>query len=134
MTWQALRQLRLQSWYAYQNITYSLSSASNDQNLQTIGGQNPRNQAALRASTSLTDSVELDGMLRYVGALNSIQIDDYIECNVRLGWHISKDLELSLLNGTDLLHANHAEGSSQYVIFVNARPERGVYGLIRYSF
>lgn len=45
---------------------------------------------------TLPRRLDLDGMLRYVGALPDPQVPDYRELSVRLGWRATRSLELSL--------------------------------------
>lgn len=74
----------------------------------------PRNQLSLRSSMDLPHHWELDVAWRWVDDLviNNAgvpnQVPAYSELDVRLAWHPSPALELSLV-GRNLLHNRHAE-------------------------
>jgi iron complex outermembrane receptor protein len=74
----------------------------------------PEQRASLRSSMDLTDRVELDAALRWVDArqLNAGPIEEtlpsYSELDVRVGWHATPNLDISIV-GQNLLHDHHAE-------------------------
>ncbi|MEO7742174.1 MAG: TonB-dependent receptor [Usitatibacter sp.] len=70
-------------------------------------GNNPRRTALLRSLWNVTPSTQLDLMLRYVGALPNPAVPAYTELNARLGWRVSRSLELALvvMNALDRDHA-----------------------------
>ena len=71
-------------------------------------GDDPRSQAGLTSSMNVGTRFTADASLRYVGSLPDPGLPAYCELTVRLGWHASKTLELSL-SGTNLLRAYHEE-------------------------
>lgn len=71
-------------------------------------GQDPSYQAQIRSEWNVTDKVELDAWLRSVGPIDTAPVPGYTELNMRLGWRIRDDLELSL-NGVNLLSPRHLE-------------------------
>ena len=73
-----------------------------------------------------TAEIELDGWLRYVDELPSPAVDSYTELDLRLGWHATEALELSLA-GQNLLHASHAEFGPATAF--REEVERGWYGV-----
>ncbi|HEX3485647.1 MAG TPA: TonB-dependent receptor [Micropepsaceae bacterium] len=73
-----------------------------------FAGNDPSYQASLRSSMDLANAVELDITLRAVDDLPSPRIPGYLEADMRLGWHVTKTLELAVV-GTNLLHARHTE-------------------------
>jgi len=101
----------------------------------------PEHQFSLRSSMDLLTNLEFDSTLRWV---DSLRIDNgpnggpvvgtvpaYCELDVRLGWHATKNLTISL-NGQNLLHDRHAEygypGAAQEQIV------RGVYAKIAWQY
>jgi len=60
-------------------------------------GNDPRRWFTLRSALDLTPRHELDVMLRYVGALPTPAVPSYTAVDARLGWQLSKSLELSFL-------------------------------------
>ncbi len=97
----------------------------------------PGQQFSLRSSVDLPRNVELDSGLRWVDTLhnnngpNPGTVPGYFELDVRLGWHPTRSLELSLV-GQNLLHDHHPE----YGFPGPAREEiqRSVYGKATWRF
>lgn len=97
----------------------------------------PQHQVSIRSSMNLPHNFELDAHLRWVDALDInnggtvASVPNYTELNVRLGWHATKNLELSL-TGQSLLHDEHPEyglpGPNRVEI------ERSVYGKVQWRF
>jgi iron complex outermembrane recepter protein len=71
-------------------------------------GDDPASQAAMTSSMDIGSSVTFDVSLRHVAALPDPVLASYNDLNARLGWHVSKALELAL-SGTNLAHAFHLE-------------------------
>ena len=71
-------------------------------------GQTPRNQFSLNSSFDLPKDVEFDVFFRYVDNLPTLNIDSYVEANIRLGWKPTEDLEISFV-ARNLLDKRHAE-------------------------
>jgi iron complex outermembrane receptor protein len=53
-------------------------------------------------------SLELDTMLSFVSSVHDFSIPAYTRADVRLGWHVSRQLELSI-QGENLLGSLHLE-------------------------
>jgi iron complex outermembrane receptor protein len=76
--------------------------------------QDPKEQFSVRSSVDLPGRVEFDAQFRWVGELTNNNfnvagtVPSYGELNLRLGWHPTESLELSLV-GQNLLHAHHPE-------------------------
>jgi iron complex outermembrane receptor protein len=62
----------------------------------------------LRSSWDIAAGQELDATLRYVGALARPAVPSYTAVDLRYGWRVNKDLEVSLI-GRNLLDPHHAE-------------------------
>lgn len=93
----------------------------------------PKHQFSLRSSMDLPHQVELDGGLRWIDTLHNNSgasvgtVPSYFELDVRLGWHPTDRLELSIV-GQNLLHDQHPE----YGFPDSSRVEiaRSVYGKV----
>jgi iron complex outermembrane recepter protein len=68
----------------------------------------PNARASLQSYVDLGSGVTWDASLRYVGALPHPAVPAYCELNTRLGWQVTRALDLSL-TGDNLLHARHRE-------------------------
>jgi iron complex outermembrane recepter protein len=98
----------------------------------------PKNQVFLRSSMDLPGNLELDPAFRWVDSLiynvNGVPgiVPSYAELDVRLGWHVAQNIELSV-TGQNLLHDHHLE----YVISGSSPQEqiqRNVYGKLTCQF
>jgi len=69
-------------------------------------GDDPEYQVLVRSQHDLTDTVELDVRLRAVDDLAAV--DGYVEADVRLGWRLTDQLELSV-TGRNLLEDRRVE-------------------------
>jgi iron complex outermembrane receptor protein len=95
----------------------------------------PEQQFSFRSSMDLPHNVELDAALRWVDTLhnnngpNPGTVPSYFELDVRLAWHPTKNLELSVV-GQNLLHDHHPE----YGFPSPTRQEipRSVYGKVTF--
>ena len=97
----------------------------------------PQQQFSIRSSMDLPRDVELDAGLRWVDTLHNNNgstagtVPSYFELDVRIGWHVTKNLEVSIV-GQNLLHDHHAEygfpGPTQEEI------KRSVYGKVAWQF
>ncbi len=83
LDWQPRDWWQVQAWWAHIQPKYADSSLS-------------RNHANIRSYMNLPEGFELDGTVRYVDARTSANIPSYVELDLRFGWHINPELELSL--------------------------------------
>jgi iron complex outermembrane receptor protein len=60
-------------------------------------GNDPRHTAMLRSQWDFTPRHEVDVTWRYVGRLPNPVVPSYSVVDARIGWRLSKSLELSLL-------------------------------------
>ncbi len=68
----------------------------------------PGHQASLHSSINFGGGVTWDAYLREVGALPHPAVPGYVELDTRLGWDITKALQISL-SGFNLLQPRHLE-------------------------
>ena len=123
--WQVLERLRLQGSYTLLR-TNVIGSSGDDRDA-------PRGRAAARISWDPCDAVSLDVMGRYVSPSYTQNVDRYIEADVRLGWRISKDVELSLV-GQNLLHARHFESADSGLNEQATEAQRSFYASLSVKF
>jgi len=94
---------------------------------------NPTHQFSLQSSMNPTSGVELDTVFRYVDDVPSLNVDSYVELDVRIGWQCTESLELSLV-GRNLLDGHHPEYASEIVEYVPSEVERSVYAKATWRF
>jgi iron complex outermembrane recepter protein len=71
-------------------------------------GNDPRQTFGLRGSVDLGRGLELDGYLRAISRLPQPLVPGYAELDLRAGWWLTPDLEVSIV-GRNLLHPSHPE-------------------------
>ncbi|NEX22855.1 TonB-dependent receptor [Thiorhodococcus mannitoliphagus] len=89
----------------------------------------PRNQVSLRSWLDLRSDLELDVNFYYVDELINFDTAAYPRLDIRLGWQVRPDLELSLV-GKNLLDDTHPEFSK---FGGNSEPEGLVYTQVERS-
>lgn len=89
-------------------------------------GLSPQHQASLRTLHQLTDSMTLDTWLRYVDELPNHEVNNYVDLDIRLGWQLTNDIELSLV-GQNLLEGARLEYIDDLISNAPTQVERGVY-------
>lgn len=136
ITFVPIRNWRLTASYSY--IELSLDPHGDDLNSgELLEGATPRHQWTLRSLHDLTNSVQLDLQLRSSSAIRSSTeigsgggIAGYTELDVRVAWHVTKQMQVSVV-GQNLLHDRHTEFGSPAA---RGEIERGVYGKIAWDF
>jgi iron complex outermembrane receptor protein len=124
-TWRLNPQLRLQAGYTYQSLV--LNPVAGSPALASSGAQlanDPRNRGQVALGWDFARNMELDVQARYVGALPNPQVPAYSAVDLRWGWRVRPDLELSLAirNLTDPQHVewgaagNRAEIPRSFIV------------------
>jgi iron complex outermembrane receptor protein len=118
-SWQAAPSWRLSSGFVAQNINTSLKPGSTDISGATgLATSDPSHYWMLRSSYDISEDKELDVTVRRVGALRAPAVPAYTTMDVRVGWQVRQDLELSVV-GQNLLDKSHPE--------FGAAPARSVF-------
>ena len=127
-TWQAASWWKLQANYSLLYTKIHFSDGGLDAvNEHALEGSSPRYQASLRSSIDLPRGFEFDAGIRYVDALPVLHVPAYVAVDVRLGWHISDSVELSVV-GRNLLDRRHAEFLPTNIGTGATEVERSIYG------
>lgn len=109
--WRPVEWTRWQASWTLFDKDLSLRPGSADPTAGLTEGNDPPRTFGLRGSFNLGRGVELDGFLRHIGRLPRPEVPGYAELDLRAGWWITPDLELSLV-GRNLLHDAHREFST----------------------
>jgi iron complex outermembrane receptor protein len=128
--WRPFDWLRLEGSYTYLRVTSPPPDGVNTY----VAGTSPNHQYSLRWMMDLTAKTQLDLWLRHVGRLKAQdqEVPPYTELDVRLGYAVSKSLDVSLV-GQNLLDNRHGEFSETSSIPVNYIP-RGIYAKATWKF
>jgi len=137
ITYQVLHWWRLHGSYDFLKEHLHVKDGQLDINAALNETSDPEHQFQIRSSMDLPGNVELDTGLRWVDTLYNNNgstvgtVPSYFELDVRLGWHVTKNLELSIV-GQNLLHDQHPE----YGFPSPTREEivRSVYGKVSWQF
>ncbi|MPZ76742.1 MAG: TonB-dependent receptor, partial [Deltaproteobacteria bacterium] len=119
--WRWLDWWRWRFAYSHVNINLTKRSGSTDVSTEpSTEGSSPHNQFSLTSFVDLPGNLQLDSILRYVDNLPAQNVGQYFNLDLRLGWHATKNVELSLV-GQNLLAGHHAEWGD------GTKIQRGIY-------
>jgi len=113
-TYQAAKGWRLHGGYTLLREDIRVKAGQSDLNNALNETADPRHQFSLRSSIDLPHHLEFETGIRWVDALRlnnngaEAKVPGYFELDIRLAWHPTPGLELSLV-GQNLLHDHHAE-------------------------
>lgn len=118
---------QLRGGYTYFGKKLKVKEGSNDSNKGSAESNDPKHQFLALSTLSLPAGFNLGTVFRYVGKLPQPEVDGYAELDIRIGFDINKNLELSIV-AQNLLNKRHLE-------FIPSSPaprelERGIYGKI----
>jgi len=107
--WRPATWWELKGSYAYLTMGLETKPGSNDPTSVPLDeGSSPHNQWVIQSLVNLPKKLEFDQTYRYVSALPARMVGSYGTADVRFGWHITPELELSVV-GHNLLQPHHAE-------------------------
>jgi iron complex outermembrane receptor protein len=118
-TWQATQMLRLSGGVTVLHKSLHLEPGSTDPVGAANLGDDPLNQWSVRAAFTLAHRQEFDVALRHVAALPDPAVPAYTAVDLRYGWLVRDDVELSVI-GQNLFDREHPE--------FNAAPGRSEIG------
>jgi iron complex outermembrane receptor protein len=107
-SWQAAETWRLSAGLTTLRKHLTLKPGSTDPDGPNNMGNDPDYQWVMRSSHNLAPRQELDVMLRRVDELPDPRVPAYLAVDVRYGWHVRRDLELSLI-AQNLFDPSHPE-------------------------
>ena len=131
--WEIARWWRIQPSYTYLQMQLHKRSGSTDTVSEHDEGKSPHNQFTLRSSMDFPHDISLDCTVRYVDSLPALQIDSYVQLDVRLAWRPTRNVELSIV-GQNLLDDRHPEFSPSFVATQRVEIQRGMYGKVTWRF
>ncbi|NEX59544.1 TonB-dependent receptor plug domain-containing protein [Noviherbaspirillum galbum] len=107
--WQASERWRLSAGFTAQRISSSLDPGSRDSSATTgLVTSDPSNQWQLRSLFDVAPGQELDLSLRHVNSLVQPAVPSYTALDLRYGWKVRRNLEISI-TGQNLLDPAHPE-------------------------
>ena len=123
---------RLRAAYTYLHMDFHLRPGA-DSSSDRGAGENPEHQLMLWSALDLRPDLRLDGILRYVDRLPTLDIDAYLVADLRLAWEPSGSLEIALV-GRNLLEKHHPEFQAFFVDTLPTRTQHEIYATVRWRF
>ncbi len=130
---QILEAWRLRTAYTYFNLEFEKDADSTDTANADFEGKSPQNQLSVRSLHDLFVNWELDFWLRYVDELPALQIADYWDLDIRLGWLPTDSLELSFV-AQNLLDDGRFEFTPDVINTTSTQVPRAFYGKLVWRF
>jgi len=96
-------------------------------------GGSPNHRFAFRSMMDLPRGFEFDAGIRHAGGVQRSAIPSYLVMDVRLGWHPTPNLELSIA-GQNLLDDRHLEYVPDAVRIQRTEVEHSVYAKATWRF
>ena len=133
--WQVRPGWRLNLSYTWLDMALHLDDGSMDHVSQSIEDASPTSSAVLWSRLDLGNTLQFDSALRYMGAIevNGLDIDSYVELDLRLGWEARPGLEFSLM-GQNLLGSHHREFLPDFISSQPTEVKRSLYGRVTWRY
>jgi iron complex outermembrane receptor protein len=122
-TWQAINSWKLAFGYSYIKASFAGAPETDLGDQQFTEDDFPEHQFQLRSWLDLPANWSLDSELYYVDDLAGEGIDGYFRLDLRLGWQIGKNLELSL-SGENLTDSAKMEFSDSNALVGSEVPRQ----------
>ena len=132
-TWDIFDFWRVKAALTWFELDLFLEPGSQSQSFTLANGASPQFQVNFRSYLDLPGGWELDAALNYVDELPDLGIEEYVRLDLRLGWHTSEHVELSV-TGQNLLEPNHQEFNAFAGGVQPALVPRSVYGKVTLRF
>lgn len=132
--WQAADFWRLHGSYSHLRLNLRSDGPSGDPGTrENTEGRSPRHQWLLRSSLDLPHAWEWDTWFRFVDELPALQVESYLEMDMRLSWRPLPDFVLELV-GRNLLDSGHVEFTPSFIQTQQAEIPRSFYGKVTWFF
>jgi iron complex outermembrane receptor protein len=107
--WKATRWMEVKGSYSYASLDLKNKPGNTDiGTVLTDEGSSPRHQVVVQSLFNLPMGFELDPSYRYVSALPALFVKAYGTMDLRVGWHLARNVELSIV-GQNLFQPQHVE-------------------------
>lgn len=124
--WDATDWWRLLATYSTQRLDVHIGPGSGDNQSENRENVTPESQFSLRSQMKPYESATFDMWLRYVNAVDTYAIPEYLELDFRFGWIVSNNIEFALV-GRNILDPSHLEYRSQVFMTETTEVEREAY-------
>ena len=133
--WQVHTNWRIQASYTYLNLNLDLDNDSNDTASESYEEASPENQFNIWSDWHINQEWQFGTGIRYMDDINApgTGADSYTELDARLGWKISKAVELSII-GKNLLDSHHTEFKPDFIYTQPTDVERSFMANLKWHF
>jgi len=130
--WQVNKNWKLSGGYSFLKMKlHTQSSSTNTTIAARKENEAPSNMFHLNSQLNLNDNIELNTTLYYVDSILQYDVPAYMRLDMGLTWHVSEDMDFSLI-GQNLLDKSHLEFGESGIIATET--QRGVFGKLTYRF
>lgn len=130
--WQVNKSWKLVGGYSFLNMQMRTEGSSTNTTLASRKEREaPHNIFHIRSQLNLLDNLEFDTILYYVDSVPHYSIPSYIRLDMGLTWHVSKNMDFSII-GQNLLDRAHPEFGDDGAIATET--QRGVFGKLTWRF
>lgn len=133
LEWSATDWWRMIGGYSLIDINVFPGDSQDSGDRSLIEGGTPQNQITLRSLIDLPFDLSFDSLGHYVGRVHEGDIKSYVELDLRLGWKLRKNWEISLV-GQNLLHNAHQEFVGNLFGPPPTKIERAAYAKVVWQF
>jgi len=139
--WKPIDWLKFQLGYTYIGFDLEVDADSTSSNLGKITAEtSPRHQVSLQSFIRINNTLQLNLLARYVGALDStisyidkeMSVDEYLAFDANISWQPTKNINLMLV-GQNLFDSGHLEYVSEFNVPAT-EIGRSVYAKFSYQF
>ncbi len=127
ITWNPVKDWQLELAYAFFQLELDLDTESleSPERIDAVESTDPHNQVSLQSRYNLGPHWQFDGAIRYVDNLAGLNVESYIVADLRLGYLVNENIEVSIV-GQNLFDSAHFEQGGMSATEV----EQGVYGKV----
>lgn len=136
--WQVSQDFRLYFGYSWLKVDARSDSDSTDVNtVRERENSTPEHQFQVRSRWNINSALDIDLALYYVDNIDVLastgieSISAYTRFDARLGWNLTKDIELNLV-GQNLFDNKHQEFQAADIL--NTQVPRSIYGQLKLAF
>ncbi len=132
--WKPKNWWQLSAGFNWLEVSLNLDPGSQAISTLAAEGNDPEFQANIRSQLDLPHNFEFDTAFYYVDNLERFKVPSYIRADLRLGWHPTKnwDISVAVQNLQDSEHLEIGEESTRLLSLTEV--QRSVYGKITWNF
>jgi iron complex outermembrane recepter protein len=127
------RRWKARGSYSFLRAQLHRAPTSQDPNAELGEGDYPQRQLQIHSILTLPRNFELDASIYRISALAAQSVPGYTRLDVRFGWRVKENVELSL-SLQNLLDKQHPESNSVDRAIVPSQARRTIYGKASWRF